>query len=221
MKIAAASLLALSALTTACVNSSALQTAKAMDPGKQRFLVGGGYYASPDLDKDASSATGEDTSLKLPYMELGYRRGLVDKVEAGVKYTLPGTAAIDGKYQFLDAGGFALAAGASVGYFKLSSEAGDSSSSTTVVDTIVPVYASYDIAKALAVYTSPKYVMRYAKSESMDAMMSESSSGLSHLVGATLGTRLGNRFGLFLETTYLKSITNDFDAFQVNGSFFF
>ena len=135
MKIAAASVLAFSALTTACVNSSALQTAKALDPGKQRILVGGGYYASPDLDKDASSATGEETSLKLPYMELGYRRGLIDKLEAGVKYTLPGTAAIDGKYQFLDAGDFALAAGASVGYFKLSSEAGDSKSSSTVIDT--------------------------------------------------------------------------------------
>ena len=221
MKIAAASVLAFSALTTACVNSSTLQTAKALDPGRGRVLVGGGYYASPDLDKDASSATGEDTSLKLPYMELGYRRGLVDRVEAGVKYTLPGTAAIDGKYQFLDAGDFALAAGASVGYFKLSSEAGDSKSSSTVIDTIVPVYASYDVAKAFALYISPKYVMRYAKNESTDAMMTESSSGLSHLAGATVGTKLGNKWGLFLETTYLKAISSDFDAFQVNGSFFF
>ena len=221
MKIAAASLLALSALTTACVNSSTLQTAKALDPGRQRILVGGGYYASPDINEDASSATGTETSLALPYMELGYRRGLVDKVEAGVKYTLPGTAAIDGKYQFLDAGDFALAAGASVGYFKISSEAGDSKSSSTVIDTIVPVYASYDVAKAFALYTSPKYVMRYAKNESSDAMMSESSSGLNHLVGATVGTRLGNRWGLFLETTYLKSVSSDFDAFQVNGSIFF
>jgi hypothetical protein len=203
------------------VNSSALQTAKALDPGRQRILVGGGYYASPDLNEDASTATGSETSLALPYMELGYRRGLVDKLEAGVKYTIPGTAAIDGKYQFLDAGDFALAAGASVGYFKLSSEAGDSKSSSTVIDTIVPLYASYDLAKAFAVYTSPKYVMRYARNESSDAMMSESSSGLSHLVGATVGTRLGNRWGLFLETTYLKSVTNDFDAFQVNGSIFF
>jgi hypothetical protein len=204
------------------VNSSTLQTAKALDPGRQRILVGGGYYASPDLNEDASAATGSDTSIALPYMELGYRRGLIDKLEAGVKYTIPGTAAIDGKYQFLDAGDFALAAGASVGYFKLTSESGDSKSSSTVIDTIVPVYASYDLAKAFALYTSPKYVLRYAKNESTDGMMmNESSSGLNHLVGATVGARLGNRWGLFLETTYLKSVSSEFDAFQVNGSIFF
>jgi hypothetical protein len=28
---------------TGCVNSSTLQTAKALDPGKQRILVGGGF----------------------------------------------------------------------------------------------------------------------------------------------------------------------------------
>ena len=30
--------------------------------------------------------------------------------------------------------------------------------------TTVPVYASYDLAKAFAVYTAPKYVLRYAAS---------------------------------------------------------
>jgi hypothetical protein len=60
--------------------------------------------------------------------------------------------------------------------------------------------------------------MRYAASTDSDGM---SSSGLNHLVGATVGTRLGNRWGMFLETSYLKSVSSDFDAFQVNGSIFF
>src|SRR5256885_12384028 len=81
MKFVAGSLFVLSALTAGCVNSSTLQTAKALDPGSQRILVGGGYYASPSLNADASSATNSDVSLKMPYMELGYRRGIVDKVE--------------------------------------------------------------------------------------------------------------------------------------------
>jgi thiazole synthase ThiGH ThiG subunit len=218
MKIAAASLLAFSALTTACVNSSTLQTAKALDPGRQRVLVGGGFYSSPDINADASEASKSDVTLAMPYMELGYRRGIVDKVELGAKVTVPGTAGIDGKYQFLDAGKLALAAGIGVGYLKLTSGSEGMETSSTIVDTTVPVYASYDIAKAFAVYTAPKYVLRYTKS--VDDM-GATSSGMNHLVGATVGTRLGNRWGLFLETSYLKSVSSDFDAFQVNGSIFF
>ncbi|NVB81233.1 MAG: hypothetical protein HOV81_22750, partial [Kofleriaceae bacterium] len=179
------------------MNSSTLQTAKALDPGTQRILVGGGFYASPSLNEDASDATGEDTSLALPYMEVGYRRGIVDKVEVGAKVTIPGTSGIDAKYQFLQSGNLALAAGLGVGYLKISSGSEGMETSTTVFDTMVPVYASYDLAKAFAVYASPKYVLRYASS--VDDM-NETSSGMNHLVGATAGVRVGNKFGLFLET---------------------
>lgn len=218
MKIAAAGLVAFSALTTACVNSSTLQTAKALDPGNQRILVGGGFYSSPSINADASSASNSDVTLAMPYMELGYRRGIIDKLELGAKVTVPGTAGIDAKYQFLDAGKFALAAGLGGGYLKLTSGSDGMESTSKIFDTTVPLYASYDIAKAFAVYTAPKYVLRYTSSvDSMGA----SSSGLNHLVGATVGTRVGNRWGLFLETSYLKSVSSDFDAFQVNGSVFF
>jgi len=61
-------------------------------------------------------------------------------------------------------------------------------------------------------------VLRYASSTDSDGM---SSSGTDHLVGATVGTRLGNKWGLFLESSYLKSVSSDFGAFQVNGSIFF
>ncbi len=218
MKTAAAGILAFSALTTACVNSSTLQTAKALDPGHQRVLVGGGFYSSPDINADASEASNSDVTLAMPYMELGYRRGIVDKVELGAKVTVPGTAGIDGKYQFLDAGKLALATGLGVGYLKLTSGSEGMETSSTIVDATVPLYASYDVAKAFAVYTAPKYVMRFASSKDE---MGESSSGINHLVGATVGTRLGNNWGLFLETSYLKSVSSDFDAFQVNGSIFF
>jgi len=210
--------LVIAVLTTACVNSSTLQTAKALDPGKQRILIGGGYYASPSLDADASSTAGEDVSLKMPYMELGYRRGIVKKVELGAKVTIPGTAGIDAKYELLNDGKFAVAAGAGFGYLKLTSGSEGAETSSTIIDAIVPVYASYDLAKALAVYASPKYVMRYTKST--DEMM-QSASGMNHLVGGTLGTKLGNGAGLFMEASYLKSVSSDFDSFQVNGSIFF
>jgi hypothetical protein len=206
------------ASAAACVNSSTLQTAKALDPGKQRILVGGGYYASPSVNADASEATGDDVSLALPYMEVGYRRGVVKKVEVGAKVTIPGTAGLDAKYELLNDGKFAVAAGAGMGYLKLTSGAEGMETSTTLIDAIVPLYASYDLAKAFAVYASPKYVLRYAKS--VDEM-AQTSSGMNHLVGGTLGTKLGNGFGMFFEASYLKSVASDFDSFQVNGSFFF
>lgn len=219
MKFATLLLATLSVVSAAaCVNSSTLQTAKALAPGKQRILVGGGYYASPSLDADASESTGEDVSLALPYMEVGYRRGIVEKVEVGAKVTIPGTAGIDAKYELLNDGKFAVAAGAGMGYLKLTSGTEGMQTSTTLVDAIVPVYASYDLAKAFALYASPKYVLRYAKS--VDEM-AQTSSGMNHLVGGTLGTKLGNNKGLFLEASYLKSVSSDFDSFQVNGSLFF
>jgi hypothetical protein len=219
MKSAALVLAVLSAASTAaCVNSSTLQTAKALDPGSQRILVGGGYYASPSVNADASEASGSEVSLAMPYMEVGYRRGIVKQVEVGAKVTIPGTAGIDAKYELHNDGKFAVAAGAGLGYLKLSSGAEGMETSTTLIDTIVPVYASYDLAKAFAVYASPKYVLRYAKS--VDEMM-QTSSGMNHLMGGTLGTKVGNKLGLFLEASYLKSVSSDFDSFQVNGSFFF
>ena len=131
---------------------------------------------------------------------------------------MPGTAGNDGKYELVNDGKFAVAAGLGGAYLKLTSGDEGMETSTTLIDTIVPMYVSYDLAKAFAVYTSPKYVLRYAKS--VDDM-GEEASGLNHLVGATAGFRVGNRFGLFLETSYLKSVSSDFDAFQVNGSIFF
>lgn len=210
-------ILTLGALTTGCVNMSTLQTAKALDPGKQRILVGGGYYASPDVNQDASEATGSDVSLALPYMEVGYRRGLVKNFELGAKATIPGTVGLDGKYQLVNAGKFAVAAGLGTSYLKIESGEGENKASTMLVDTIVPAYISYDIAAPFSVYASPKYVLRYASStDSMDT-----TSGLQHLVGATVGTRLGKNIGLYLESSYLKDMTSDFDSFQVNGSIFF
>jgi hypothetical protein len=197
---------------------STLQTAKALDPGKQRVLVGGGYYASPSVDADASEAAGSDVSLALPYMEVGYRRGIIDKVELGAKVTIPGTVGLDGKYQLVNMGKFAVAAGLGAAYLKIESGTGDMKTSTKLIDTMVPMYVSYDVAKPFAVYASPKYVLRYA--DSIDAMGAKE-SGMSHLLGATAGMRVGSGFGLFLETSYLKDVTSEFDSFQVNGSIFF
>ena len=218
MKFAGVLLVVSLTIVTGCVNMSTLQTAKALDPGKQRILVGGGYYASPSVNADASASTGSEVSLALPYMEIGYRRGIIDNLELGAKVTIPGTTGLDAKYQLVSAGDFAVAAGLGASYLKISStDSQGMETSTQLFDTIVPVYVSYDIAKPLAVYVSPKYVLRYATS--VDPM--ETKTGVSNLVGATAGFRLGNTWGIFLESSYLKDVSSKFDSFQVNGSIYF
>ena len=62
--------------------------------------------------------------------------------------------------------------------------------STKLVDTIVPVYASYDLAKAFAVYTVAEVRPALREEHGRDGL---TSSGLDHLVGATAGMRLGNK----------------------------
>lgn len=152
-------------------------------------------------------------------MEVGYRRGLVEKFELGAKGTIPGTVGIDGKYQLVSAGKFAVAAGLGTGYLSIESGSDDVKTSTKLFDAIVPLYVSYDVAKPFAVYASPKYAARYATST--DAM-GETSSGASHLVGATAGMRVGNGFGLFLElarATYARSeyLFMDYVSGQMTG----
>lgn len=203
---------------TGCVNTSALQTARALEPGQQRILVGGGFYASPSVNASTSETSGEDVSLSLPYIELGYRRGIVDRFELGAKITVPGTVGLDGKYQLVNAGKLAFAAGLGAGYLKISSGSDESEVSTQLIDVTVPLYVSYDLASAFAVYASPKYVLRFASSSDASGM---SSSATSSLAGATAGIRIGNRKGIFLETSYLKDISSTFDSFQVNGSLYF
>ena len=131
---------------------------------------------------------------------------------------MPGTVGLDGKYQLVSAGDFAVAAGLGVGYLKISSGSDDTEVSTQLIDAIVPVYASYDLASYFAVYTSPKFVLRFASSTDGAGM---SSSSIESLAGGTAGFRIGNRFGLYLEASYLKDLSSTFDSFQVNGSIFF
>ena len=79
---------------------------------------------------------------------------------------------------------------------------------TTLIDLTVPVYASYHPADAFALYTSPKYLMRISDENSQH-------------VGLTGGLRLGKVGGVFLEATYLTSLSEEFVTLQYSGSFFF
>lgn len=218
-----ASLLLVSTLATGCVNMSTLQTGRALAPGTGRVLVGGGYYTSPDLNAAANEAnTANDPNakplpdLKAPYLEVGYRRGIVENLELGLKLTIPGTIALDGKYQILNLGPFFLAAGVGVGYLSLTSGPADKPLKSSLIDVMVPVYASLEPLSWLAIYVSPKYVFRATNTTGGD----NPGSSTTQMVGSSAGLKLGDGTGVFAEGTLLRDLKSKANTFQVSGAVF-
>jgi hypothetical protein len=196
---------------TACVNMSSLQTAKALPQGQGRGVVGVGHYESPSLAFRDEIGTLNELSLR--YFEVGYRHGIHDGLELGAKFTIIGSLALDVKYQLIDAGRIAVAAGLGAGYLNLSSEKINANGErvedeNVFVDAFVPLYASFEI-EYFALYASPKYMARFVDGDA------------SHMGGATVGLRVGGRVGAFVETTYMRDLYTDFEARQVNAAFYF
>jgi hypothetical protein len=224
-------------MNSACINMSSLQTAETLKPNTSRVIIGGGYYQSPAVlagletneDEEAETLDSEFEELKVPYLEVGARYGLMEDLEVGAKLTLIGTIAADGKYRFYESGAVSLAAGLGLGYVDIESSAGsgetESKAKSRIIDVMLPLYASYRVSEMFALYTSPKYVYRNISTSSTvgegELKTEESdSSGLS-LLGGTLGFMVGSSWGLALETTYMTAIGDEFKMMQVAAGVFF
>ncbi len=192
---------------TACVSMSTLQTAETLKKGKTQTTYGGGYYQSPSFDKAV-----DNTDLKMPYLEFSYREGIAPQFDYGLKLTIIGSAVADVKYQLLDMGEFAAAVGLGVGYLSISTGSGDTQTASRIIDTIVPVYASYKFADNFSLYTAPRYVLRFT---------SGTNAKTSSLAGGSVGTKIGKNWGVYLEGGYQKEFGGDFSAYQYNASLFF
>lgn len=199
-----------------CANLSTHQTARAIPEGTARGIAGFGFFSSPTINEQISKATTLNTTIQFPFVEFGARFGVMKNLEAGGKLTLPGFLSGDVKYQFLDAGAFAAAGGLGLSYLGIAASPSSSTSSTTFstsfLDLVVPGYASYDFTYWLGLYVSPKFVLRMAMG---------GTSGTATLAGSTLGVRLGNRGGIFLEGSLLKGLSSRFTQGQFNFGIFF
>ena len=215
--------IAMGAIATGCVNMSTLQTARALPEGEVDVVMGGGYYLSPALEvvesEDSDGVEEELDILGLPYLEVGGRIGLGNGFDLGLKLTIPGTIAIDVKYQFLDVDGFAMAAGVGLGYlhYETTSTSSDGSTDSKLVseniDLMVPVFVSYHFNELIAMYASPKWVMRLAFGTESDPMQ---------LLGVGGGFKVGDKMGAYLEATYMVDMANpEFTMMQVTGATFF
>ncbi|MBC85560.1 MAG: hypothetical protein CL677_00150 [Bdellovibrionaceae bacterium] len=203
-------LLVASAGLMGCASMSGLQTARVLEKGKVQSTFGGGYYSSGDIAASVNDTEdGED--IDMPFLEYSYRQGVGHNWDVGLKVTLIGTAVLDGKYNFYSGDKWALAAGLGLGYLSIETESGDEKSETTILDFMLPLYASYDVSEKVSIYTVPKYIHRSISGEG---------SGSSALLGATLGLKIGKEWGSMLEVGQFRDLDEDLDISQANVAFF-
>ncbi len=194
-----------------CASMSSLQTAESLKPDKSQVAIGAGTYTSKSFTTSLNGNS-RDADISVPNFEVSYRRGIIDKVEAGAKLALPGTIIVDGKYQFIDGEVFDMAAGFGLGYLSLETGSDPNKVKTTIVDVMVPLYLSAKVNEYFTPYLSPRYLLRNVSSTS--------ASGSASVMGATGGLKIGKTWGLYAEYGMQKGMGNDFTANQVNFAIF-
>lgn len=190
-------------LASSCMNMSTLQTARVLPPGDQMVVIGGGL-----TKLIPEQAIGDFKIPSLPYLEGAFRIGVINGLDVGAHVSIPGTSGIDGKYQFLDKGGLAMATGLSLAGLQITS--GDSK--TNIADVTVPIYISYDVGSHFTPYIVPKYALRY--------IGGSSGSTVDHLIGGSGGIKIGDSIGVFLESTLMRDVVADLNYLQFNVAIF-
>lgn len=188
-----------------CISMSTLQTARTLEPDQTQQSFGGGVYNS----KTKSGTVELETNL--PYMEYSVRHGFFKDFDAGFKLTIIGAYQVDAKYQLLDKSGFVMSVGGGIAYMEYKVTSGSTETKVTYIDGIVPLYLSYDFTPGFAMYVSPKYILR---------SISGDNSGTENLYGAGVGTKIGQKNGLYLEAAVIKGKDNT-SITQYNASYFF
>lgn len=168
-----------------CVNMTTYQTADTLKPNESYTYYGGGYYRGSSLNDNVEAT----------FIEVGYRRGLTDKMDAGAKWIIGGAAVIDVKYHLISEQNYDVSVGGGLGSLFLSSTETSTESrisitkpEITVIDLIVPVYVSYKLSEGAVPYFSPKFIFRNDMSTVGDKISPSGAMG-----GGTLGIMLGKK----------------------------
>jgi hypothetical protein len=192
-KVLLSSIILSATLMTGCVSFSTLQTGRVA--GRDNFV---GTVAYSSVNGQILSDSAANTA---PMLEFQSTYGITEKLDGFIKIGLLGTSSLGAKYQLLgdDESKGALSFGTSIGTISTSSGIYE----TKVWDWTIPVYASYHPTDWLAVYASPKYVMRFIGNYENDKKTKSSTSGW---YGGTGGIRVGRKFGFMVE--YSSFTTN-------------
>lgn len=194
------------AFLTGCASMSTMQTARTVGDGNFGMEFGGGAVNTEiplgDLDT---------ISFNAPFVEVGGKYGITEKLDVGAKLTLIGTATADVKYQFLGNNESLAAASTGLGIGYLSITSGDNESK--IFDIAVPLYLSLHPAPWFSLYTCPRYTLRINSYTTTD----DSGSSTSNWYGATAGIRLGKKVAFLIEYSYFANDEIDVPFSQVTG----
>ncbi len=212
--------------SSACLNVSTLQTARALKVGEHRVLVGAGMVGGPLITNGDISPSASDAVLwdgAFPYVEVGVRGGVAENLELGGKWTALAGFGVDAKYQFLDRDKFAAAVGVGANLRLIDTKSFDIYPSASHFDVQVPLYLSYDFSKDFSLYGAPRYLFSVgsAHNSNRDAGGNRITE-LLHLVGSSAGFRVGDSWGFFGEVSVLTAVNKDrLILLQGNGSLYF
>jgi hypothetical protein len=205
---------------TGCANLSSLQTARVFEPNTGEFTVGGGLSHIPFFSSNIDTLKKYGDGPLIPYGDIGVRWGVYPRIDIGVRYTPLYTLALDGKYQLYAGKSLALATGVGLGILhvedadstSLNQNNGDDENDVTMVDFIIPLYASYDFGEYFTAYVSPKFVHR--RFPGFDA------NAAKNLAGGSAGFKIGKSRGLYLELTRMKFLGTSITSNQWSIAWF-
>jgi hypothetical protein len=183
-------------LMSNCASLSSFQDAKTLEKGKASVLVAVTKYT--EKTSDANQDAGLLGLDKFWALDGALRLGVMDHLDAGLKYTLPGGIVVDGKYNFLGADkAFAISSGFKVGYMQLETSGSDSSKASkyTTLDFTVPVYASSYFTDWLCLTLTPDFTFRSQFGTDVE-------SRNFMLAGANANFKLGKNKGVLVEGGY-------------------
>jgi hypothetical protein len=201
----------IAALLSGCASMSTMQTARTNDKGQFTGFFGGGA-----VNSDLALGELDTISISAPFLEVGGRYGVSDKLDVGLKLAIIGTAVADAKYQFLGTkeSKFAGSIGLGLGYLSVSSD----DSKSKIFDVMTPAYFSYHPNDWFSLYTSPRYVLRI---NSYTTETDATGSSTSNWYGVTGGMRIGRKFAFLGEYSYFKNDEIDTPFSQITAGFGF
>ncbi len=190
-------------LGSGCLTVSTLETARVLKPDENRFLVGGGTAGG--------IGTGRFALPTQPNLEVGYRRGVREGYDVGIRASPYGAYIFDAKLALLDDEKLAVAMGLAVAYLTPWTDG----ARLTMVDPSVPLFVSYDLLDWLAAYGVARAVAQFRT-------WAGHPTELDWLLISALGLKFGRTSGFIAEATFghtFSSIPGDFA--QWSGALFF
>ena len=184
-----------------------------MEKGKGRMYVGFTQYS-------ADSSKFKDPHGTIPVFDIGVRLGVLEKMDLGLRYTIPGAMTGDVKYMFTDRKsklGFSTGLKAAYMNIELEFTSGDTVTSKAktpkIIDVIVPLNVSYYPVEWLAFTVSPDAAYRTVIGAYMTA---------GPILGVNGNLKLGKNWGILAEGGWHKAMESGGPTFVTySGMLFF